>query len=361
MRRPLILTPSSAGDVPGLGQKANPPGVLATWLIFLTLATIVACVLAVMIGSVYLSPSVVIGTVWANVTGNLSDVDPLDQKIVWNLRIPRVLLAGIVGAGLSLAGAALQGLLRNPLADPYIIGVSSGASLGAVLVMTLGSGALLGLTTSTAAFAGAIAVLALVYAFAQRAGSFTDMRLVLSGVALGYVAMSGTSFAQLHAEPGEIRGMLFWMMGSVGGARWDTLLIPAVTLVVAGGWLLIQARGLNALALGDDDAIAVGVDLGRFRLGLLLTSAVLTAVAVSVAGGVGFVGLIIPHAIRLLVGADYRRLLPVAAVAGALFLILVDLIARTIGSPNEYPLTIFTALIGGPFFLWLMRTSGGRP
>ncbi|WP_441004771.1 MULTISPECIES: FecCD family ABC transporter permease [unclassified Microbacterium] len=319
-----------------------------------------ASVFAVMIGSVYLSPSVVIGTVVGNLTGDLSAVDPLDQKIVWQLRVPRVLLAGVVGAGLSLAGAALQGLLRNPLADPYIIGVSSGASLGAVLVMTLGSGALLGLTTSTAAFAGAIAVLALVYAFAQRSGSFTDMRLVLSGVALGYVAMSGTSFAQLHAEPGEIRGMLFWMMGSVGGARWETLLIPAVTLVLAGGWLLTQARGLNALALGDDDAVAVGVDLRTFRLGLLLTSAVLTAVAVSVAGGVGFVGLIIPHAMRLIVGADYRRLLPVTAVAGALFLIIVDLIARTIGSPNEYPLTIFTALIGGPFFLWLMRSSGGR-
>lgn len=310
-----------------------------------------------MIGSVYLDPFVVFGTVIANITGDISGVHPLDQKIVWELRVPRVLLAGVVGAGLSLAGAALQGLLRNPLADPYIIGVSSGASLGAVLVMTLGSGALLGLTTSTAAFVGAIAVLALVYAFAQRSGSFTDMRLVLSGVALGYVAMSGTSFAQLHAEPGEIRGMLFWMMGSVGGARWDTLLIPAVALVLTGGWLLTQARGLNALALGDDDAIAVGVNLRRFRIGLLFTSAVLTAVAVSVAGGVGFVGLIIPHAMRLIVGADYRRLLPVTAIAGALFLIIVDLISRTIGSPNEYPLTIFTALIGGPFFLWLMRSG----
>lgn len=316
-----------------------------------------ASVLAVMIGSVYLDPSVVFGTVIANIAGDISGVHPLDQKIVWELRVPRVLLAGVVGAGLSLAGAALQGLLRNPLADPYIIGVSSGASLGAVLVMTLGSGALLGLTTSTAAFVGAIAVLALVYAFAQRSGSFTDMRLVLSGVALGYVAMSGTSFAQLHAEPGEIRGMLFWMMGSVGGARWDTLLIPTVALVLTGGWLLTQARGLNALALGDDDAIAVGVNLRRFRIGLLFTSAVLTAVAVSVAGGVGFVGLIIPHAMRLIVGADYRRLLPVTAIAGALFLIIVDLISRTIGSPNEYPLTIFTALIGGPFFLWLMRSG----
>lgn len=329
-------------------------------MISLTVATLMVAVLAVSIGSVSLEPSVVVNTVVSNLTQNLESVDPLDQKIVWELRVPRVLLAGIVGAGLSLAGAALQGLLRNPLADPYIIGISSGASLGAVLVMTAGTAGLLGLTTSGAAFIGAIAILVLVFAFAQRSGSFTDTRLVLSGVALGYVAMAGTSFLQLQAEPGEIRGVLFWMMGSVAGARWDTLLVPTIAVVVTGGWLLSQARGLNALALGDDDAIAVGVDLRRFRLGLLLTSAVLTAVAVSVAGGVGFVGLIIPHVMRLLVGADYRRLLPVTAIAGAVFLIAVDLIARTIGSPNEYPLTIFTALIGGPFFLWLMRSSGAR-
>lgn len=329
-------------------------------MLALTSATIVTAVIAVSIGSVGVSPADVLRTVVGNVTGDLSAVDALHQQIVWELRVPRVVLAGIVGAGLSLAGAALQGLLRNPLADPYIIGISSGASFGAVLVMTLGSATVLGLTTSAAAFIGALALLATVFAFAQRAGSFTDMRLVLSGVALGYVAMAGTSFLQLQAEPGEIRGILFWMMGSVAGARWDMLIVPAATLLVAGGWLLGQGRGLNALALGDDDAVAVGVDLRRFRLGLLLTSAILTAVAVSVAGGVGFVGLIVPHALRLLVGADHRRLLPVTAVAGALFLIAVDLLARTIGSPNEYPLTIFTALVGGPFFLWLMRTSGGR-
>ncbi len=330
-------------------------------MLTLTSATIVTAVIAVSIGSVGVSPTDVLRTVVGNVTGDLSAVDALHQQIVWELRVPRVVLAGLVGAGLSLAGAALQGLLRNPLADPYIIGISSGASFGAVLVMTLGSATVLGLTTPAAAFIGALALLATVFAFAQRAGSFTDMRLVLSGVALGYVAMAGTSFLQLQAEPGEIRGILFWMMGSVAGARWDMLIVPAATLLVAGGWLLGQGRGLNALALGDDDAIAVGVDLRRFRLGLLLTSAILTAVAVSVAGGVGFVGLIVPHALRLLVGADHRRLLPATAVAGALFLIAVDLLARTIGSPNEYPLTIFTALVGGPFFLWLMRTSGGRP
>ncbi|PPG28602.1 ABC transporter permease [Pseudoclavibacter sp. RFBG4] len=333
---------------------------LLVWMLYLSVAAAITAVLAVSIGSVQVSPTAVLSVVSANLSGDFTGVDPLHQKIVWELRAPRVLLAGVVGAGLSLAGAALQGLLRNPLADPYIIGVSSGASFGAVLVMTFGSSVLLGLTTSAAAFLGAVGLLALVYAFAQRSGSFSDMRLVLSGVALGYVAMAGTSFAQLQAEPGEIRGILFWMMGSVAGARWDTLLVPVLVIVGTGVWLLSHARGLNALALGDDDAVAVGLNLRRFRLNLLVTSALLTAVAVSVAGGVGFVGLIIPHAMRLLIGADHRRLLPITAVAGALFLISVDLVARTIGSPNEYPLTIFTALVGGPFFLWLMRTTGGR-
>lgn len=332
-------------------------GSVAAWVLTLSALTLLAAVWGVCVGSVHVAPQRVVDVVWANLSGHRDATQPLEQMIVWDLRVPRVLMAALVGAGLSLAGAALQGLVRNPLADPYVIGVSSGASLGAVLVMTFGSAAVFGLSVSAAAFVGAVVLLAAVFLFAQRAGSFTDVRLVLAGVALGYVAMAGTSFTQLHAEPGQIRGILFWTMGSVAGARWDGLLVPAIVVVAAGGWLLTQSRGLNALALGDDDAVAVGVDLRTFRLALLVVSALLTAVTVSIAGGVGFVGLIVPHAVRLAVGADHRRLLPVCAVAGALFLILVDLAARTIGSPNEYPLTVFTALIGGPFFLWLLRGS----
>ncbi len=354
------MTLSETAPVRGRRPRIAAVVPLSLWVIVMATVILVAAVVAVCIGSVNVSIDRVIGVVWANVTGDSGAVDSIDQRIVWELRVPRVLMAGVVGAALALAGAALQGLLRNPLADPYIVGVSSGASLGAVLVMTFGSGVLFGLTTPAAAFVGALVILVLVFAFAQRSGSFTDMRLVLSGVALGYVAMAGTSFAQLQAEPGQVRGILFWMMGSVAGARWDGLLLPTVVMVIAGAWLLSQARGLNALALGDDDAVAVGVNLRRFRLGLLIVAALLTAVTVAVAGGVGFVGLIIPHAVRMIVGADYRRLLPVAALAGAIFLIAVDLVARTVGSPNEYPLTIFTALVGGPFFLWLMRSSEGR-
>ncbi|WP_342365721.1 FecCD family ABC transporter permease [Plantibacter sp. CFBP 8775] len=357
---PHIPTRSRTVPAASAAHRSGGNAPLAWWLAATVCVTVVVALLAIGFGSVNISADRVIAVLCANLTRRAAGLDPLDQQIVWELRVPRVLMAAVVGASLALAGAALQGLLRNPLADPFIVGVSSGASLGAVLVMSFGSGALFGLSTPAAAFIGALVLLLLVFAFAQRSGSFTDIRLVLSGVALGYVAMAGTSFAQLQAEPGQVRGILFWMMGSVAGARWETLALPTVALLGAGAWLLIQARGLNALALGDDDAVAVGVDLRRFRLGLLLVAALLTAVTVAVAGGVGFVGLIVPHAVRMLVGADHRRLLPVSALSGAVFLVLVDLVARTIGSPNEYPLTIFTALVGGPFFLWLMRSPEGR-
>jgi iron complex transport system permease protein len=317
-------------------------------------ALLVLAVLGVAVGSVPVAPDR-IWAVLAAKAGLGSDATTLESTIVWTLRLPRVAMAVVVGATLSLAGAALQALVRNPLADPYVLGVSSGASLGAVAVMTLGAASLGGLSVPGAAFLAAAVVLAVVYAFAQRAGSFTDARLVLAGVALGYVAMAATSFLQLLAEPAELRGIMFWTMGSLAGARWEALPIPVVTLIAVGAWLLAQGHPLNALALGDDDAIAVGVDLKRMRLGLLAASAVLTAVAVSVAGGIGFIGLIVPHIMRLAVGADHRILLPASALGGAVMLVGVDLIARTVGSPNEYPVTIFTALIGGPFFLWLMR------
>lgn len=325
------------------------------WLAPTCVVLLVALTLGVCLGSVAVSPRSVLAAVAANIARHPESVPPLDQYIVWELRLPRVLLAALVGAALSLAGAALQGLVRNPLADPYIIGVSSGASFGAVVVMTYGSMLAFGLGVSAAAFVGAALTVALVFGFAQREGHFTDSAIVLAGVAIGYVAMAATSFVQLRADPGQIRGILFWMLGSFASARWSSLLIPVVVIVVVGLWMLTQHKNLNALALGDDDAVAVGVNLRTVRLGLLLSAAVLTAISVSNAGGVGFVGLIVPHVARMLVGADYRRLLPMCAAGGAAFLVTVDIVARTINRPEEYPLTIFTAFVGGPLFLWLQR------
>ena len=343
-RRRRILPPSES-------SKARVPFGLV--LVALTATLLVACILGVTLGSVFL-PLGDIGQVLASKLGIAPAGPDLNVTIVWEYRIPRVVAAALVGAGLTASGIALQGLVRNPLADPYVIGVSSGASFGAVIVMVVGSGALFGLGVPGAAFGGALLVLVLVVALAQRGGSFSDNRLILAGVAMGYLASAGTSFVQLQAEPGRLSGILFWTLGSVSGARWNTLLVPAVAIAVCVVILLTRARTLNALALGDDAAVAVGVDVRLERMTLLVVAALCTAVTVSLAGGIGFVGLIVPHAARLIVGADHRRLLPAGLLLGAAFLVLVDLVARTVGSPVEFPLTIFTALVGVPFFLFLM-------
>jgi iron complex transport system permease protein len=287
--------------------------------------------------------------------------DPLNEQIVWQLRVPRVLLAAVIGAALAVAGVALQGLVRNPLADPYVLGVTSGASVGAVLVLGAGWTVLAGVTVGAGAFAGALVSLVVVFLLAQTGGRLSDTRLILAGVAVGYLATAATSLIQLRSDPNVVKGILFWIMGSVAGAKWTDLGAPTAAMAVCTAWLVLQARGLNALALGDDDAAALGVDVHRLRIGLLLVSSLLTATAVSVSGGVGFVGLMVPHAARLVVGADHRRLLPTSLLAGAVFLVLVDLATRTVDRPNEYPITVFTAALGAPFFLWLLRrhAAGG--
>jgi iron complex transport system permease protein len=271
-----------------------------------------------------------------------------------------VLLAAVVGAGLSTAGVTLQALVRNPLADPYMMGVSSGASLGAVVVLAFGSAAVAGLGMTGAAFAGASVALAVMFGASYRSGGLTGARLVLAGVAVGYLATSMTSFIQLQVDPTELRGLMFWLMGSMAGARWGDLTLPACAIVACVGWLVSQGRNLNALVLGDDDAASLGVDVRRLRVGLLLVSSLLTATAVTVSGGIGFVGLMVPHATRLVVGADHRRLLPAAVLVGAIFLVLVDLATRTVDAPNEYPISVFTAALGAPFFLWLLRSNRTR-
>ncbi|MEV6774027.1 iron ABC transporter permease [Nocardia sp. NPDC051030] len=321
-------------------------------------ALVLACLAGITVGSVH----VPVGAVWETLRYHVLRIgeppSALHGMIVWQLRIPRVAAAIVVGAALSMAGAVLQGMVRNPLADPFVIGVSSGAGLAAVVVMSSASALWMrNLGVPLAAFAGAMVTLLLVLLFAHRRGQFTGARIVLAGVAIGQVAAAATSLIQLHSEPAEIRGILFWMMGSVAGAELDALRWPALAAVACMAWLLVRARGLNALAMGDDDAVALGVDVNRLRLQLIVIVAVLTGLSVSIAGGVGFVGLIIPHIARFATGADYRRLLPVAAVLGATFLVLIDLAARAIDAPNEYPLTIFTAALGGPFFLWLLKRS----
>ncbi|MFJ3895396.1 FecCD family ABC transporter permease [Streptomyces sp. NPDC090083] len=317
-------------------------------------------IVAISIGAVDVPVGDVWGIVLHHVTGaGAAPSDPALDQIVWNFRTPRVVLAALVGAGLAVAGAVLQTVVSNPLADPTVLGVSYGATLGAVLVITLGGAAFAGLGVSAAAFLGAVAAGILVFALGQRRGRMAPTRLVLAGVAVGYVFLSATSFVQLQATPAELRTVMFWMLGSVAGAQWDQL--PTVAVVVLGTTTLLSlfGRRLNVLLAGDESATALGVDVNRLRAVLLVLSALLTGTVIAVAGSIGFVGLMIPHLVRLTTGADHRRLLPLTALLGAVYLVLVDLLSRTLDRPNELPLGILTALLGAPFFLWLLRRNKG--
>lgn len=318
---------------------------------------------AMSIGSV----NIPVGTVWRVVWDHMPWVDGSSQPvrqdaIIWNFRVPRALLAAVVGASLSVAGAALQAAVRNPLAEPYVLGVVQGASFGAVLAIAIGSAAVGGLALSAAAFAGAMAALTVLLLLGRRRGKVEPVRLVLAGVAIGELFYAGTSYLQIRmADGNSLAGVLFWLLGTVAAASWDDLGIPTVVLAVATGWLVLQSRQLNALITGDESAVSLGVDPAKFRLRLLVVAAMLTGTVVAVAGGIAFVGLLIPHVTRLIVGADHRRLLPASVLIGAVFMVVVDLGSRTLARPVELPLTIITAAVGAPFFLWLMHYRDRQP
>lgn len=281
---------------------------------------------------------------------------PVQNQIVWDLRLPRAVLALLVGAGLAAVGTVLQAVVRNPLADPFLLGVSGGAAFGAVSVLVLGSGAVGGLSLSVAAFAGGLVATAAVYLLAQRRGRVTPTRLILAGVAIAYLFQAGYSYLLVTApNPQGLQGVLFWLLGSLAAVRWDGLAVPTAVLAAGSVLLLVEARPLNALLTGDDGATSLGIDVQRLRIRLVVVTSLLTGVMVAVSGAIAFVGLIVPHFVRLLVGSDHRRVLPVALLIGAVFLQLVDTLARTVRPPVELPLSIVTAAVGVPFFLWLLR------
>ncbi|WUH78999.1 iron ABC transporter permease [Streptomyces sp. NBC_00435] len=281
--------------------------------------------------------------------------------IVWDVRMPRVLLGAVVGAGLAVAGTVLQALVRNPLADPFLLGASSGASAGAVLVIVLGAGVLGfagGAAVPLAAFAGSTGALVAVYAMARRGGAMTTGRLILAGVAVQYVLSALTSLILvLAAHPDQIRSVLFWTLGGLGGARWGELALPTGALILGTGLLIALARPLDLLLAGEEGAHTLGLDTGRFRAAVFVLTSLVIGVLVASSGAIGFVGLMVPHAARMVVGAGHRALLPVAALGGAVFLTLADLVARTAAAPEEIPVGVVTALVGGPFFLWMLRRS----
>jgi iron complex transport system permease protein len=316
--------------------------------------------LAVSVGAV----GIPFGTVWGVVLDHLApglvtpDWTAGRENIVWEIRFPRVILAGLVGAGLGLVGAALQAVTRNPLADPHLLGISSGGAFGAIAAL-LHTGLFLGLlTVPLMAFGGALAATALVLGVAHLAGATSADRLVLAGVAVSFVIMAGANILIFLGDPKATHTVVFWMLGGLGLAQWGHLVWPLAVLLPCGLWLWLQAGRLNAMSLGDETAASLGIEVGRFRLTVFVVAALITGVMVAFSGLIGFVGLMMPHLVRLAIGGDNARVLPASALAGAVFLILADACARVAMAPEDLPIGVVTGLTGGIFFIWMMARRG---
>lgn len=284
--------------------------------------------------------------------------DPIARDIVLALRLPRVLLGVLVGGGLAISGATFQALLRNPLAEPYILGISGGASVGAVLVLALGWAAASSWTLPLAAFAGAITAIAMVFGVATATGRSMDVRvLLLAGVVVAAFFSACITLILSVSPARTVQSAVLWIMGSLAAANWRSVTLTAVYTIPAATVLLGFARALNLMAIGDETAAYLGADVERVKRAALLIAALITASGVAVAGVIGFVGLVVPHAVRLLIGSDHRVLLPLSFLAGGTFLTLADLVARMALAPTEIPIGVITAFVGVPFFLALLRRS----
>ncbi|MEG8277234.1 FecCD family ABC transporter permease [Streptomyces sp. AHA2] len=343
------------------GRTGRPR--LAVTLVVLAATLVVSVTAGLAVGSVHVPP----GQVWGIVTHALGaewaapDWSRARETIVLDVRAPRVLLGAVAGAGLAVVGTAMQALIRNPLAEPYLLGVSSGASLGAVVVIVFGVTLFGPVSLAAAAFAGALGALLLVYATARTGGRITSSRLVMSGVAVAAVLSAVLNLLLLTTDRGnEARAVLAWTLGGLGGVSWGTLWLPGLALLLGVTVLLVQARNLNLLLAGEEAAVTMGLDVARFRARMFVLLSLVTGVLVAACGPIGFVGLMLPHVVRLVVGGDHRRVLPTAALGGAVFLVWADIAARTVAAPMEIPVGVLTALCGGPFFLWLMRRDARR-
>ena len=327
----------------------------------LLLVTLGAVLLVSCVVSLGFGPArVPVDVVWHIVLHKLFGIGEVNwsagqEHIVWLIRVPRMLLGALVGAGLALIGAVLQAVTRNPLADPHLLGVTSGATLGAVIVV-LHVGELIGvLTLPIAAFIGALLSMLLVLAIASRHGRLDSDRLLLCGVAVSFVMMAVANTLLFLGDHRASSAVLFWMLGGLGLARWELLAIPSASVLLGLILLLGMARPLNALMAGEQTAVTLGLNARNVRLRVFLIASLMTGVLVAISGSIGFVGLMIPHIARRMVGAEHRRLLPVSALLGSVFLVWVDVAARTLIAPEDLPIGVATAAIGGLFFMGLMR------
>lgn len=345
-------------------ERMKQPVAFAVVILLLAAGLIITITCAVMLGPVPIAP----GTVWQIAISKVLGVDiglsetwtKAEGRIIWDIRFPRVLLGVVVGAGLAVTGVTIQALVRNSLADPYILGVSSGASVAATLVIIFGAFRFLGqYALSLSAFLGSLLTMVMVFLLARVGGRISTTRLLLAGIAVSMMMSAATSFIVTMSPREEgIRSAMYWMMGSLSGAKWAYLTLPAFVVLAGTVMLMFQCRSLNALLMGEEEATTLGVNVQAFRGFLVITAALLTGTIVSVSGSIGFVGLMIPHIVRLLVGSDHRRVLPVSLLVGAIFVVWADVAARLVLAPEELPIGIVTALCGGPFFIWLLRRSG---
>jgi len=353
---PVVAAPSRSA----LG---SPPAVRRRPWAWITagVVLVVVAVAGVLVGQVFVDPGTVSQIVASHLFGVPSAATGVAEQIVWDVRVPRVLAGIVVGAALAVTGVVIQAVVRNPLGDPYVIGVTPGASLGAVMAIVLGTG-IGSLGVAAAAFAGALLAFAGIVALARRGRGWAPGRVILSGVAIGYLLSAATYFFQIMATPAQLQRALFWTLGSIAGVGWTALPMLTIVVVLGCGWLLLRARWLDALAAGPELARSQGVPVGRFQAELMVIAALVTACVVAVVGGIGFVGLVIPHVARLLVGAAHRRVLPASLLLGATFLPAADILARSVLAPAELPIGIITAAVGAPMFIaQLARTDRRAP
>ncbi|MEG0769183.1 MAG: iron ABC transporter permease [Ruthenibacterium sp.] len=332
-------------------------------VILLTIIAAVTMLLATGLGPVFVPPETTAKILLSRIPwlGNYipHTWETLEQNIVLGLRLPRVCLGMIVGAALSVCGVTMQALVRNPLADPFILGVSSGAAAFATLSMLFGAFSFLGTySLSISAFIGSAITIIFVYVISRVRGRIHITQLLLSGVAISMMMDGVTSIIKLSAPNAlGLHNAEFWMSGSLAGAKWAYLKLPLVVLLACIAVLMLNYRGLNLLLLGDENAVALGVNVRRLQKLLILIASLLAGVTIAVSGVIGFVGLMVPHFTRLLVGGDHRKVLPLSAISGGILVVWVDVAARMLLAPEELPVGVLTAVIGGPIFIWLLKRS----
>lgn len=319
-------------------------------------ALLVSLSIAVSVGAVHVPTATVWGVLLAKVAPWA--IDPSwsvgQAAIVWEIRLPRALLAMMVGAGLAMVGASLQAVTRNPLSDPHLLGISAGGAFGAILAL-LHTGMFLGLlTVPLLAFLGALVATAVVLGVARMADATSADRLVLAGVAVSFIVMALANMLIFLGDPRASHTVVFWMLGGLGLAQWGQLIYPLIVLALCGAWLMARRTALNAMTVGDETAATLGIPVSRFRLATFVVGALITGVMVAFSGMIGFVGLMVPHIVRLGLGGDYARVLPASALLGAILLLWADIAARTIMAPEDMPIGIVTGLVGGAFFVWLL-------